>query len=75
MFPWSLGVYRIRQVLLYHLLWVFIHFPVDLAQVYFQYQQTDSDTDTYYSVRCHTHYDITYKNNDVSFKGLDKHYH
>jgi len=38
----------------------------------FKYQQTE--TENYLYVWCQTHHDVTDKNNNVSFEGLDVHY-
>ena len=49
----------------------FGHFVFDLIECYCQYQQTDSDTENYWSVWRQTHYDITNKNNNVNSEDLD----
>ena len=40
----------------------------DLTVKYIQYQQADSDTENYLSVWHQTHYDVKYKNINVSFE-------
>jgi hypothetical protein len=44
----------------------------DLTEGYFQYQQTDLDNENYRSLCHQTDNDVTNKNNDVSFEGLDE---
>ena len=51
----------------------FTHFSVDVTELYFHHQQTDSDTGNYQSIRCQTH--VTNINNNVDFKCLDIHCH
>jgi len=45
---------------------VIYKFFFELIKGYFQYQRTGSDTENYWSVWCHTHYDVTNKNNNFS---------
>ena len=52
----------------------FGYFTFDLIARYFKYQQTYSDTKYYLSMRRHRHYDVTNKNNDISFECLNIYY-
>jgi hypothetical protein len=50
-------------------------FCFDFTEWYCQNHKINSDTENYLSVWCQTHYDVIDRNNDVSFEGLDVHYH
>jgi hypothetical protein len=52
-----------------------IGFVSDLGEYYFQHQQIESVTENYQSVCRQTHYNVTDKNSNCHFEGLDMHYY
>ena len=46
-----------------------LYSPSDIVK----FQRNDSPTESYRMVWCKTHYDVTDKNNNVSFEGLNRH--
>jgi hypothetical protein len=52
-----------------------IGFVSDPGEYYFQHQQIESVTENYQSVCRQTHYNVTDKNSNCHFEGLDMHYY